>query len=87
MPAGAASSAVCISGAPNTSLNIRLEGHAWRSKYRDELQLQLLTADPHSPPEFRANGTVMNHDAFEAAFGVKPGDRMYKAPADRIRIW
>lgn len=61
--------------------------HAWRSKYRDELQLQLLTADPHSPPEFRANGTVMNHDAFEAAFGVKPGDRMYKAPADRIRIW
>lgn len=61
--------------------------HAWRSKYREELQLRLLTADPHSPPEFRANGTVMNHDGFEAAFGLKPGDKMYKAPQNRIRIW
>jgi putative endopeptidase len=61
--------------------------HAWRSKYREELQLRLLTADPHSPPEFRANGTVINHDGFQAAFGVKPGDKMYKAPQDRIRIW
>jgi putative endopeptidase len=49
--------------------------------------MQLLTIDPHSPPEFRANGTVSNHDGFHQAFGTKPGDGLYKAPDQRIRIW
>ena len=48
--------------------------------------LQLL-ADTHSPAEFRANGAAVNHDGFHQAFGSKPGDKMYKAPEDRIRIW
>lgn len=60
---------------------------AWREKVRDERALQLLTTDPHSPPQFRANGPAVNHDGFHEAFGTKPGDKMYKAPADRIRIW
>jgi len=59
----------------------------WRRKYRDEeLQKRLLT-DPHSPSEFRANGPVSNIDAFHDAFGVKPGDRMYRAPEQRVKIW
>ena len=60
---------------------------AWRSKSRDERTLQLLTTDTHSPAEFRANGAAVNHDGFHDAFGTKPGDKMYKAPAERIRIW
>ncbi len=60
---------------------------AWRSKAREERTLQLLTIDPHAPDEYRANGAAMNSDAFQAAFGTHPGDRMYKAPAQRIRIW
>ncbi len=60
---------------------------AWRNKVREERALQLLTIDPHSPPQFRANGAAVNHDGFHAAFGTKPGDGMYKAEADRIRIW
>jgi putative endopeptidase len=60
---------------------------AWRGKARDEAALRYLTMDPHSPDEFRANGTVVNHDGFHAAFGTQPKDRMYKSPAERIRIW
>jgi putative endopeptidase len=60
---------------------------AWREKTRDERALQLLTIDPHSPSEFRANGTVINHDGFHQAFGTKPGDGMWKPENERIRIW
>ncbi|MFX1681500.1 M13 family metallopeptidase [Mitsuaria sp. CC2] len=60
---------------------------AWREKARDERKLQLLTIDPHSPPEFRANGAAVNHDGFHEAFKTKPGDKMFKSSEDRIRIW
>lgn len=59
----------------------------WRRLYRDaELSKRLLT-DPHSPSEFRANGPITNLDAFYEAFDVKPGDKLYKKPEDRIQIW
>ncbi len=60
---------------------------AWREKARDERVLQLATVDPHSPPRFRADGAAMNADGFHEAFGTKPGDAMWKAPADRLRLW
>ena len=60
---------------------------AWRSKRRDERKLQLLTIDPHSPDEFRANGAAVNHDGFHEAFVTKPGDKMFKPDGERIRIW
>ncbi len=59
----------------------------WRAKTRDEKALQLLTVDPHSPPNFRVNGAAVNHDGFHGAFGTKPGDGMFKASDERIRIW
>jgi putative endopeptidase len=62
-------------------------GQIWRSKQRAEaLRVSLLT-DPHSPGEYRANGVVSNVDGFYQAFDVRPGDKLYKAPADRIHIW
>jgi putative endopeptidase len=60
---------------------------AWRFKARDERKLQRLTIDPHSPNEFRANGSAVNHDGFHEAFATKPGDEMFKASGERIRIW
>jgi putative endopeptidase len=60
---------------------------AWRAKARDERKQQLLTIDPHSPEEFRANGAAVNHDGFHEAFATKPGDKMYKPSGERIRIW
>lgn len=59
----------------------------WRGKTRDEQTLQQLLSDPHSPAEFRANGTPVNHDGFHEAFVTKPGDKMFKPEAERIRIW
>ncbi|MFM5905203.1 MAG: M13 family metallopeptidase [Micrococcales bacterium] len=60
---------------------------AWRTKGRDEMVLQRLATDPHSPPEFRCNQIVRNIDAFYEAFDVKPGDALWLDPADRVSIW
>jgi putative endopeptidase len=49
------------------------------------LRQQVMT-DTHSPYEFRV-ATVRNLDAWYAAFDVQPGDKMYLAPPDRVRIW
>jgi putative endopeptidase len=42
--------------------------------------------DDHSPDQFRPV-TVRNLDAWYVAFDVKPGEKLYLAPADRVRIW
>jgi len=61
-------------------------GYVWRSKARKEYELQLLTADPHSPAEFRAN-IVRNLDEFHELFGTRPGDSLWLDPEQRVRIW
>jgi predicted metalloendopeptidase len=62
-------------------------GQVWRSKMRDEAQINQVKTDPHSPGQFRANGTLRNQAAFYEAFGVKEGDKMYLKPDDRVTIW
>ncbi|MFT4044169.1 MAG: M13 family metallopeptidase [Gordonia sp. (in: high G+C Gram-positive bacteria)] len=59
----------------------------WRTKAREAMAIQLLSIDPHSPPEFRCNGVVRNIDAFYEAFGVTEGDGLYLPAAERVRIW
>jgi putative endopeptidase len=59
----------------------------WRVKYRDAALIARIKADPHSPGQFRANGTLRNQPAFYDAFKVKPGDKMYLAPKERAIIW
>ena len=59
----------------------------WREKIRDESLRQQLHTDPHSPARARVNAVVRNVDAWYAAFDVKPGDKLYVAPADRVKIW
>jgi len=60
---------------------------AWCGKSRDDAIRRTLVSDPHSPRICRVNGVVRNIDAWYDAFGVKPGDKLYVAPADRVRIW
>jgi len=62
-------------------------GQVWRSKMREAAQIQQVKTDPHSPGQFRANGTLRNQPAFYEAFGVKEGDKMYLKPEDRVIIW
>jgi predicted metalloendopeptidase len=59
----------------------------WRSKMRDQAMINLVKTNPHSPGQFRANGTLRNQPAFYEAFGIKEGDKMYLAPKDRVTIW
>lgn len=59
----------------------------WRNNTLPETAAQLILTDPHSPGEHRANAPVTNIDAWYDAFNVKPGDKMYKAKEERIRIW
>ena len=49
--------------------------------------MRRLATDPHSPGEFRCNGVVRNLEEFYQAFGVKPGDKLYLPPEERVRIW
>jgi putative endopeptidase len=59
----------------------------WRSGIRpDALKRQLVT-DPHSPDSARVNEVVRNNDGWYAAWNVKPGDPLYLAPEQRVRIW
>ena len=59
----------------------------WRMKMREAAQIQQIKTDPHSPGQFRANGPMRNQPGFYDAFGVKPGDKMYLAPKDRVIMW
>ena len=62
-------------------------GQVWRSKMREQQQIVQIKSDPHSPGQFRANGTVINQPGFYEAFDVKQGDKMYLAPEQRVIIW
>ena len=59
----------------------------YRDKVREELARAMLDSDNHAPSRYRVNGVVRNMDAWYAAFDVKPDDRLYLAPNERIRIW
>ncbi len=59
----------------------------WKGKYRPELTTVLLKTDPHSPMEYRVNGIVANMPEFYRAFAIKPGDKLYLPPSERVKIW
>ena len=61
-------------------------GQAHRSKMRPELLRQIVTTDGHAPDEFRAQ-IVRNIDSWYPAFDVKPGQKLYLVPDQRIKIW
>jgi putative endopeptidase len=58
-----------------------------RGHMREELARVRLQTDPHSPSECRVNGPVSNMDEFYRAFGCKSGDKLWREPGDRVRIW
>ncbi|SUI92593.1 M13 family metallopeptidase [Shewanella morhuae] len=58
----------------------------WATKMRDEALRARVATDGHAPGMYRAL-TVRNLDAWYRAFDVKPGDKLYLAPEDRVKIW
>jgi len=59
----------------------------WRKNTLPEEAAQRVLTDPHSPGLYRVNGPLPNIDAWYDAFDVKPGDKLYKSPEQRIKIW
>jgi endothelin-converting enzyme/putative endopeptidase len=62
-------------------------GQIWRNKIREEALRNRVATDPHSPGHFRANGPLSNMPEFYTTFDVKPGDKMYLPPEERVKIW
>ena len=79
--------------------NVKFEGYtqeelffmsyarSWREKITDESLKNLVKSDPHSPPYYRVNGVLENMDTFHELFKTKKGDKLYKEPKDRIKLW
>ncbi len=58
-----------------------------RENERPEFRKMQVLTDPHSPSKFRVNGPLSNLPEFYAAFGVTKGDKLYRSPSSRAKIW
>jgi putative endopeptidase len=61
-------------------------GQSWREKLREPALRDEIITDGHAPAQYRAE-TVRNLDAWYTAFQVKPGQALFLAPEDRVRVW
>ena len=59
----------------------------FRTLQREEAAIVQIKSDPHSPGEFRVKGTLANQAGFYEAFDIKPGDKMYRPPEQRVKLW
>ncbi|HVI58383.1 MAG TPA: M13 family metallopeptidase [Luteimonas sp.] len=59
----------------------------WMSQQREQRLRQRLLSDVHAPAKWRVLGPMSNIPEFYDAFGVKPGQPMWRAPENRVRIW
>jgi putative endopeptidase len=60
--------------------------HSWRNKAREAAERRGILTDGHAPPQYRT-ATVRNLDAWYKAFDVQPGQSLYLAPEERVRVW
>jgi putative endopeptidase len=58
-----------------------------RENRRPEAEKTQVLTDPHSPGKYRINGPASNLPEFYEAFGVKKGDKLYRTPSERAKIW
>jgi putative endopeptidase len=62
-------------------------GQIWQSKYRESAVRTQTMSNEHSPAPFRVIGATRNLDGWYDAFGVKPDDKYYLPPDQRVRLW
>jgi len=62
-------------------------GTIWRTKMRDEAIKNQVKTDPHAPGMYRAYVPLQNVDSWYQAFDIKPGDKLYVSPEERVKIW
>jgi putative endopeptidase len=61
--------------------------YSWLFEERAAMLRESLLSDVHAPAKWRVNGPLSNMPEFYAAFGVKPGQPMYRSARDRVQIW
>lgn len=61
--------------------------YGWMNEVRKEALARQVMTDVHAPEKERVNGPVVNIPEFYEAFGVKPGDKMYRPDSLRVNIW
>ena len=61
--------------------------YGWMGQRRKESLARQVMTDVHAPEKERVNGPVVNVPEFYEAFGVKPGDKMYRPDSLRVKIW
>ena len=85
--AGAALAGGILTAAPAAQAQRFFIGFAqvWCQNQRDETARQRALVDPHSPGNWRVNGSVQNFDEFGKAFGCTKGQPMY--PVNSCRVW
>ena len=66
---------------------VKAGDQAWRAKTRDDYLRQQVLSDVHAPDMLRGTRPLPNVDAFYAAFDVKPGDKLFLPPDQRVKIW
>jgi putative endopeptidase len=59
----------------------------WRGKAREAETIQRIKTDPHSPAAVRGLAPLRNQPGFYKAFNLKPGDKMFLTPEQRVIIW
>ena len=59
----------------------------YRNKWREDMTRRLLVTDPHSPDKARVDVVLPNVDGWYKAWDVKPGDKLYLPPEQRVRVW
>jgi putative endopeptidase len=79
-------SAPTVAGFSGEQLFFLSFGQTWRRKTREPALRRQVVTDGHAPAEYRAD-TVRNLDAWYDAFKVVQGQKLYLAPADRVRVW
>ena len=59
----------------------------WMAQQRDAALRRNLLSDVHAPAKWRVLGPLSNLPDFYDAFGVKPGQPMFRSEALRVHIW
>jgi putative endopeptidase len=76
-----------LNGFPGDQRFYLAYAQSWREIWTDSRTRQVVVSNPHSPAKFRVNGVVRNDDGWYQAFGVKPGEALYLAPDERVKLW
>jgi len=61
--------------------------YSWSTNQRKEMLATQILTNEHAPAKERVNGPLANVPAFFEAFGIKPGDKMYRPDSLRVSIW